>query len=97
MDPKKMLSKELAAKVKGHISEQTVSEMVDHFFMHGNTFLLLELIDLRKEVESLREELSKNKKKSSPHTTGSMKHRNLLHPHFSNQQSKLSITKTGYH
>jgi hypothetical protein len=50
-----MLSKELAAKVKGQISEQTVSGMVEHFFRHGNTFLLLELINLRKEVESLRE------------------------------------------
>jgi len=57
MDPKKMLSKEIAAKVRGHISEQTVSEMVNHFFRHGNTFLLLELMNLRKEVESLREEL----------------------------------------
>jgi hypothetical protein len=68
MDPKKMLSKELAAKV-GHISERTVSEMVDHFFMHGNTFLLLELMNLRKEVESLREELSQREnKRSSLHT-----------------------------
>jgi hypothetical protein len=57
MDPKKMLSKEIAAKVRGHISEQTVSEMVDQFFRHGNTFLLLELMSLRREVESLREEL----------------------------------------
>jgi hypothetical protein len=63
MDPKKMLSKELAAKVRGHISEQTVSEMVDHFFRHGNTFLLLELMNLRKEVESLREELHRNDNK----------------------------------
>lgn len=52
-----MLSKEIVAKVKGHISEQTVSEMVDQFFRHGNTFLLLELMNLRREVESLREEL----------------------------------------
>ncbi|GEM_PF-4779822 len=81
MDPKKMLSKELAAKV-GHISEQTVSEMVDHFFMHGNTFLLLELMTLRKEVESLREELHKKKKKSSPPTTGSMEPCNLFYPRF---------------
>jgi len=65
MDPKRMLSKELAAKVRGHISEQTVSEMVDHFFMHGNTFLLLELMNLRKEVESLREELSQRENKRS--------------------------------
>jgi DNA mismatch repair ATPase MutS len=65
MDPKKMLSKEIAAKVRGHISEQTVSEMVDHFFRHGNTFLLLELMSLRKEVESLREELHQRENKRS--------------------------------
>jgi hypothetical protein len=65
MDPKKMLSKEIAAKVRGHISEQTVSEMVDHFFRHGNTFLLLELVNLRKEVESLREELHQRENKRS--------------------------------
>ena len=61
-----MLTKELAAKVKGQISEKTVSEMVEHFFRHGNTFLFLELLNLRKEVESLREELhqSDNKQKT---------------------------------
>jgi len=66
MNPKKMLAKELAAKVKGQIREETVSEMVEHFFRHGNTFLLLELLNLRKEVESLREELqqSDNKQKT---------------------------------
>jgi hypothetical protein len=63
MDPKKMLSKELAAKVKGQISQETVSEMVEHFFRHGNTFLLLELLNLRKEVESLREELQQSNSK----------------------------------
>ena len=52
-----MLSKELAAKTKGQISEETVSEMVEHFFRHGNTFLLLEIVNLRKEVESLKNEL----------------------------------------
>jgi hypothetical protein len=65
MDPKKMLTKELAAKVRGHISEQTVSEMVDHFFRHGNTFLLLELMNLRKEVESLKEELHRSNSKEN--------------------------------
>jgi DNA mismatch repair ATPase MutS len=65
MDPKKMLSKEIAAKVRGHISEQIVSEMVDQFFRHGNTFLLLELMNLRKEVESLREELHQRESKQS--------------------------------
>ena len=65
MDPKKMLSKEIAAKVGGHISEQTVSEMVNQFFRHGNTFLLLELVNLRNEVESLREELHQREDKQS--------------------------------
>jgi len=65
MDPKKMLSKELAAKVRGHISEQTVSEMVDQFFRHGNTFLLLELVNLRKEVESLKQELHQGNSKQN--------------------------------
>ena len=57
MDPKKMLSKEIAHKVRGHISEETVSEMVDQLFRHDNTFLLLELIRLRSEVKSLRKEI----------------------------------------
>jgi hypothetical protein len=57
MDPKKMLSKEISAKVEGHINEETVSETVDQFFRHGNTFVLLELISLKREVKSLREEL----------------------------------------
>jgi hypothetical protein len=57
MNPKKMLSKEIAQKVKGHISEETVSEIVDQFFRHGNTFLLLELMRLRNEVKNLKEEL----------------------------------------
>jgi hypothetical protein len=65
MDPKKMLSKEIAAKVRGHISEQTISEMVDHFFRHGNIFLLLELVNIRNEVESLREELHRREDKRS--------------------------------
>jgi len=65
MDPKKMLAKELAAKVGSHISGQTVSEMVDNFLKYGNMFLLLELVNLRKEVESLREELHQRKNKRS--------------------------------
>ncbi len=56
-----MLSKEISAKVKGHISEQAVYETVDQFFRHGNTFLLLELMNLRSEVKSLREELEHRK------------------------------------
>ena len=57
MNTKKLLSKEISARVRGQISEQVVSEKVDQFFKHGNTFLLLELISLRLEVKSLKEEL----------------------------------------
>ncbi len=66
-----MLSKEISAKVRGHISGQTVSETVGQFFRHGNTFLLFELMILRREVKSLREELQRQrgrKRQSSLHT-----------------------------
>jgi len=70
MDPKKLLSKEISAKFRDQISEQTVTEKVDQFFKHGNTFLLLELVSLRREVESLREELQyqRNSKRNSLRT-----------------------------
>ena len=60
-----MLSKEIAHKVRGNISEETVSETVNQFFRHGNTFLLLELIYLRSEVKSLREEFQHQQDKAS--------------------------------
>ena len=56
-----MLSKEITSKVRGQISEQTVTEKVDQFFKHGNTFLLMELMNLRREVQSLREELEQQR------------------------------------
>ena len=65
MNPKNMLSQELATKTKGKISKKAISEMVEHFFRHGNAFLLLELINLREEVESLREELHQNDNKQA--------------------------------
>jgi hypothetical protein len=68
MNPKKMLSKEITSKVKGHISEEIVSEKVDQFFRHGNTFLLLELISLRREVKSLREELQHQRDQKKQNT-----------------------------
>jgi DNA mismatch repair ATPase MutS len=65
MNPKKMLSKEITSKVKGQISEQTVTEKVDQFFKHGNTFLLIELMNLRREVQSLREELEQQREQKN--------------------------------
>ena len=52
-----MLSQEITYKIRGEINEETVTEMVDQFFRHGNTFLLFELMRLRSEVKSLRQEL----------------------------------------
>jgi K+-sensing histidine kinase KdpD len=66
MDPKRLLSKEISARVGGQINEETISETVDQFFKYGNTFLLLELVNLRREVDSMREELQyqKNSKRT---------------------------------
>ena len=61
MNLKKMLSKEITSKVKDQISEQTVTEKVDQFFKHGNTFLLMELMNLRRELQSLRVELEQQR------------------------------------
>ena len=67
-----MLSKEITSKVRGHISEETVSEKVDQFFRHGNSFLLLELISLRREVKSLREELEQQREQKKQDTLRAM-------------------------
>ena len=64
MNPKKMLSKELAAKFQGNVNKEVISESVDQFFRHGNTFLLLELISLKSEIKSLREELELRRDKA---------------------------------
>jgi hypothetical protein len=70
MDPKKLLKKEIFTEVRGCISEEIVSEKVDQFFKHGNTFILLELVSLRRELESVREELriQKDNKRNSLRT-----------------------------
>jgi hypothetical protein len=71
MNSKKMLTKEIAYIVKEQISEQIISETVDEFFKHGNMFLFMELISLKCEVKSLREELKQhkeNRKQNTLHT-----------------------------
>ena len=63
MNPKKMLSKEIKSKINGQITDKTISEKVNQFFRYGNTFLLIELINLRNEVKILRKQLEKKKEK----------------------------------
>lgn len=57
MDPKEILSKEISSKVGDKISEQIISDKVNQFFRHGNVFLLSEVINLRREIERLKEEI----------------------------------------
>ena len=62
-----MLSKEISNKVRGQISEETVSETVNQFFKQGNAFILLELINLRSELKSLKKEFQgKTENKLNP-------------------------------
>ncbi len=56
MDQKEILLKEISIRVGDKISEQTVSEKVDQFIKYGNVFLLFEMMNLRKEMERIKEE-----------------------------------------
>lgn len=56
MDQKEILLKEISVRVGDKISEQTVSEKVDQFIKYGNVFLLFEMMNLRKEMERIKEE-----------------------------------------
>ena len=63
MNAKKMLSKEICSIFKGEINEDIVTEKVDQFLRHGITFLLIELISMKREIYSLREELHQKEEK----------------------------------
>jgi hypothetical protein len=56
LDQKEILLKEISVRVGDKISEQTVSEKVDQFIKYGNVFLLFEMMNLRKEMERIKEE-----------------------------------------
>ncbi len=57
MNPKEILSKEISDKIGGKISDQTIYDKVDQFARRGNLFLLFEVMNLRKEIEGLKEEI----------------------------------------
>ena len=56
MDQKEILLKEISIRFGDKISEQTVSEKVEQFIKYGNVFLLFEMMNLRKEIERIKEE-----------------------------------------
>jgi hypothetical protein len=68
MNSKKMLTKEIAYIVKEQISEQIISETVGEFFKRGTIFLFMELISLKCEMKSLREELQQYKENRKQNT-----------------------------
>jgi len=56
LDQKEILLKEISIRFGDKISEQTVSEKVEQFIKYGNVFLLFEMMNLRKEIERIKEE-----------------------------------------
>lgn len=56
LDQKEILLKEISVRVGDKIGKQTVSEKVDQFIKYGNVFLLFEMMNLRKEIERIKEE-----------------------------------------
>ena len=58
LDSKQLLLKELSAMVGDKVSRQTLEEKINQFAKYGSLFLFAELMNLRKELEKLREELN---------------------------------------
>jgi hypothetical protein len=56
LDQKEILLKEISVRIGDKIGKQTVSEKVDQFIKYGNVFLLFEVVNLRKEIERIKEE-----------------------------------------
>ncbi|HML01792.1 MAG TPA: hypothetical protein VK487_00295 [Candidatus Bathyarchaeia archaeon] len=56
MNCKKLLLEEVFEKVGDRISKQTLEEKVNQFSKYGNVFLFIELMNLRRELEKLKEE-----------------------------------------
>ena len=58
MNPKESLLREMFAKVGDTVSEQTISEKINQFMKYGNVFLFFEIMNLRKEIERLKDDLT---------------------------------------
>jgi len=57
MNPKEVLLKEILERVGDKISEQTISEKINHFLKNSNMFLLFEVMSLKKEIERIKENI----------------------------------------
>jgi len=57
MNPKEVLLKEMLEKIGDKVSEQTISEKINHFLKNGNMFLLFEVMSLKKEIETIKADI----------------------------------------
>ena len=58
MNQKEILLREMLKRVGDRLDEEIVAEKVNHFIKYGTVFLLFEVMNLRKEIERIKEEIS---------------------------------------
>lgn len=58
MNCKQLLLEEVFERVGGKVSKQTLEEKVNQFAKYGSVFLFMEMMNLRGELEKLREEMN---------------------------------------
>ena len=58
MNCKQLLLEEVFERVGDKVSKQTIEEKVDQFAKYGSVFLFVELMNLRRELERLRDEMN---------------------------------------
>jgi F0F1-type ATP synthase membrane subunit a len=55
---KQLLLEEVFERVGDKVSKQTIEEKVNQFAKYGSVFLFIELMNLRRELERLRDEMN---------------------------------------
>ncbi len=61
LDSKELLLEELLASVGDKVSKQTLKEKINQFAKYGSVFLFVELMNQRRELEKLREQLESSR------------------------------------
>ncbi|UCE29563.1 MAG: hypothetical protein JSV85_02260 [Candidatus Bathyarchaeota archaeon] len=61
MNHKEMLLEEVFEKTGDKVNKREVAEKVGQFLKRGNVFLLFEVMNLRGEIEELREAMKRSK------------------------------------
>jgi hypothetical protein len=57
MNQKEILLREMLKRVGDRLDEEIVAEKVSQFIKYGTVFLLFEVMNLRKEIERIKEEI----------------------------------------